>query len=424
VLWGSAYLSVYRGVIGHTLKINPEYEILKQAVEYEDEIEIARLVAQDPACANATVPGTHVPFPIYAIEKGSIRSLRALLEAGADVNVTDISGDSPMLAAVWYQNTDMITLLLEYGADLSHENREGIFPLYRAIKDHDESLVEFLMDVGADINQASSVKNVTPLLAAILEAEDEIALMIAQRRPLFEVPYLCDKDRLLFGITPLFMTFAMHMVSVAQTLVSLGANINAITPLPEAFTPLAYAVFLRNEEAVHFCLQNGADINHKTGENWASHLHLAVIKDSVSVAKILVDAGHPLDVLDKHKVAPLFYAVSENNYKVAEFLLHSGADVNLRGDLKMTPLFRAVMVNNIPMIKLLLSYNACVNITAEHNTTPLMVAAFYGSNEVVELLLAAGADRSILARDGSDALNAALRAGNTRLAALIEDYSV
>jgi ankyrin repeat protein len=93
-------------------------------------------------------------------------------------------------------------------------------------------------------------------------------------------------------------------------------------------TPLCWAVFSQNYQAIDAALALGATFDYKSQN------------------------GH----------IPLNIAVNIKDLKLVEYLLKKGADPNLKGVNEQTALLRAVQMNNIPIIELLMQYGALVDI--------------------------------------------------------------
>ena len=61
--------------------------------------------------------------PIHlASSKGQVAAVGALIEAGADLNVGNYIGDTPLHEAVHYGHKDVVKLLLDKGADKDFPN--------------------------------------------------------------------------------------------------------------------------------------------------------------------------------------------------------------------------------------------------------------------------------------------------------------
>ena len=101
-----------------------------------------------------------------------------LIEKGADVNAPDVRGLTPMHAAAWGGYGDMVDLLISKGADINARDKDGVTPLHAAALAGRLETVALLIAKGADVN-AKNEKNLTPLHAAALGGNREtVALLI------------------------------------------------------------------------------------------------------------------------------------------------------------------------------------------------------------------------------------------------------
>ena len=73
---------------------------------------------------------------MYAAAKGNIRTARALLDLGADVNARNSTGDTALRVAASDGTPDVAKLLLEAGGDLLLPGRLLLTPLDRARERH------------------------------------------------------------------------------------------------------------------------------------------------------------------------------------------------------------------------------------------------------------------------------------------------
>lgn len=169
------------------------------------------------------------------------------------------------------------------------------------------------------------------------------------------------------------------------------------------------------------------DLDAKDSAGYAA-LHKAVFSRRFDEVKLLIDKGARVDVEDKHKLTPLFYAVMNNDEKMikflveignanvnlgkynnplgiaisrgymelAEYLIDKGADINRQDSIGRTFLHKAAEDGNLAAVKFLVEKGARLDVLDEWNHTPLHVAANIKVNkghiEVVDYLVKNGAD--------------------------------
>jgi ankyrin repeat protein len=88
----------------------------------------------------------------WAIRSGQIGAMRALLEAGADVDARDegCNGWTPLMTAIHKDRTDLALLLLEAGADVDARSPGGTTGLIMAAGYGHTDTVRTLLEHGAD----------------------------------------------------------------------------------------------------------------------------------------------------------------------------------------------------------------------------------------------------------------------------------
>ncbi len=90
------------------------------------------------------------------------------------------------------------------------------------------------------------------------------------------------------------------------------------------------AVIDKDISLVDRLLSKGAEINELGSRSFGngSALHLAVREGYLKIAKLLLDRGALVDVLDPFDVTPLHNAAWNGNLEMTKLLLDSGADIN------------------------------------------------------------------------------------------------
>jgi ankyrin repeat protein len=78
--------------------------------------------------------------------------VRQLLQRGADVNVRDDDGRTPLFSAVLAGSVGLAGLLLESGADVNARDQDGWTALHFAAQEHETEIASILIARGADVN--------------------------------------------------------------------------------------------------------------------------------------------------------------------------------------------------------------------------------------------------------------------------------
>jgi len=91
--------------------------------------------------------------PVFAaIYAGDAGALKAALDAGADVNARDATGDSPLHRASAGGNAEMVKGLLSKGAKVDARDDRQHTPLHWAAQNGHADVARLLLDAGADVN--------------------------------------------------------------------------------------------------------------------------------------------------------------------------------------------------------------------------------------------------------------------------------
>lgn len=120
----------------------------------------------------------------YAVRKGDLESIRSLLARGADVNVMDDDGMTPLAFDIetvpdHAKATAIARTLIAAGADVNLKDEKETTPLKLAVyqfEDREGELVRVLLEAGADANAADDY-GTTVLMHAVHAANQKAALI-------------------------------------------------------------------------------------------------------------------------------------------------------------------------------------------------------------------------------------------------------
>jgi ankyrin repeat protein len=241
---------------------------------------------------------------LYAARKGCLECAKLLVAGGADINLTDPDGISPLLLATLNLNFDVAAFLVQRGADVDKWDQWGRSPIYAAVDMN-------TLPVGGRADRPSSdATSPLQLIDMLLKAGANPNLQLK----LFP-PYRSLRDdrgadgMLTIGTTPLLRAAKAGDIAAMRLLLAHGANPNlptvtGITPLLAASgnasarldTRGRYKTEAQAVEAVDLLLASGVDINQRD-RNGQTALYGAAIWGWNDLVKTLV--AHNADVMIK-----------------------------------------------------------------------------------------------------------------------------
>lgn len=109
---------------------------------YTGSLELVQILVSKGAVVNHTSSmGTAL---MAAIVKNHVPVVQFLLEQGAEVNVCDDRGITPLIYAVQFKNHAILKLLLNYKPDTSHVDKTGKTAFEYAVFSGDEAIIQLL----------------------------------------------------------------------------------------------------------------------------------------------------------------------------------------------------------------------------------------------------------------------------------------
>ena len=117
------------------------------------------------------------------IKRGDMTYLRYLLSRGADPNLRDGQGETPMLLAVQYGQPGMVDILVAAKANANLGNGGGETPLIRAVQKRDLGLVRTLLAAGANPDQTDNVAGMSARDYAKADARSPAIMKLIDDKP-------------------------------------------------------------------------------------------------------------------------------------------------------------------------------------------------------------------------------------------------
>ena len=244
-------------------------------------------------------------------------------------------------------------------------------------KDHANIEKDYLANVEKDLTLTE--------LHRIKDGEQAVELVLNNSMDI-DTLGLCNR-------TPLMMASLSSSSAFIETLIDLGADVNA-QRTDDKVTPLQLASSWNNYMAVRLLLEHGADANIP-GDDGLSPLHLAAAKGFFNVVRLLIDGGSSIDLLSKTGRTPLRMAVERKHYMIARLLLDHGADVNIPDIDGYTPFHCAASQGCSLTAELLIEKVSNVNLRTKRGRTPLYIAVKNQHEQIIKLLLEHKADVSM-----------------------------
>jgi ankyrin repeat protein len=252
-----------------------------------------------------------------------------------------------------------------------------------------------------------------------------------------------DPDaRLDDGRRPLSVAAGLGDATMIALLVAAGAPIDARDDTKLGYTALITAAREDQAASVRQLLDLGADL-HAGDSIDGTALHQTGVAGLAEVALVLLDAGAPVDAVDRAGTTPLIrvaqqadaaihwsqdedgnrtrlpHPLHQRHLDTAELLLLKGADADHLGHDGYAPLHHAATNGATDLAARLLAAGATVNLQNGIGYAPLHAACDSSQVAMVRALLAAGADPDLADNLGFVALHGAACQGSAEVARLL-----
>lgn len=281
-------------------------------------IDMARMLLQAGARADVPTTDSGITLLAKAVFSLKIDQVNLLLDAKANPEVRDTSGELVLATATKRNHIEITKALLEAGASATGEWSSGRSILEACVEERskgDVIIITALIEANADPmkpnNKGLSVfalaiqrsdLEVIRLIARCLisqEADPDVAVhhvlsrqsAAAQEQKVSRLP---SKPRFTHRCADLLVVAAKQgNPEIVGELLALRVSLNERDA--QGQTPLAAAAAANNVKVIDVLLQAGASVNETAGPNDESPLAAAVRGKAVQVAKALIKAGATVD---------------------------------------------------------------------------------------------------------------------------------
>ena len=335
---------------------------------------------------------------LEAVSNGSLNDVKRLIESGANVNVRDKYGATPLFLSIYGEHIDIInTLLNSQFTDVNLKNGYGETPLYAAVETDNEDVVKAIVEganeKGLDLNLADT-RGKTPLHIAARENNP------------FIIEYLMTCENIQPDMQDDEMKTALHIAAENNYSEAIDAfynsKMNSNITDRDGRTPLYTAAELGHVHSVQSITYYMNPDNNAVDRDGKTPLYIAAEKGHSEVVKFLLtyrklkcskQARPEVNKADKDGKTPLYIAAEKGHSEVVKILLYfeppqdstqAKTNVNQADNDGKTPLYIAAQKGKLNVIYILLQFQGTDIEKADKNgITPFMTAYKHSNLHVV-----------------------------------------
>lgn len=215
-----------------------------------------------------------------AVLKGEDANVIKSINKGADVNMRDENGCTPLFFASMngYQST--VKILLDHQADINASCNNGVSALLMASGRGHMSIIQLLLDRGADVKKKSR-EGYNALIYAMTSGDTSIIQSLIAHGA--EVNY-----RFVFNQTPLIYATTTGKTPIVQMLLESGADITAADD--NGYSALMHAIKINKEDMVQLLINKGALVNDRARDGYTT-LRYAKSLGNEKIVQMIIAAG-------------------------------------------------------------------------------------------------------------------------------------
>jgi len=394
-------------------KLNPKQRIngktlLMVAVE-KDYFDMASVLINDGKVSVDELIVDGKTALMYASQYGNLRMVRLLLQAKANRDLADDSGDTPLMFATVNNHAQITLELLGRGENIClKDNNAALDEFFDAIKKGNLNNVKNLLDGnygliyknkdGWDgLMYAAKNKNYA-MLDMLLQRKKYTKDTRENQKYLMIAAAVGDANLIKSILAGAEKQDLEHTYLYGLMLAAAGGHLDVVKilsaknpPYPQFF---GWNVFMHAAKNKHIvlikALLSGQESDSKNQDAWIDIMIAAANHDSSSVLKLIKRVN--IETQDKYRIIVLLIAATSGDIDTLKLFFDKkfiGGRFNAGGN---TLLMHAVYGDNADIVHMLLENGARLDDKTSSGKTALLVAASTGNKKIIEDLLSHGAN--------------------------------
>lgn len=177
-----AFMAALMAVPGTAQVGSPGYRFL-EAVRDREGNAAMELLNQSNTIVNTREITTGQTALLVVVERRDLVWIRFLLQRGADANIADRAGQTPLVRATQLGFVDGAEALIRGGARVNDGGSSGETPLHLAVQRRDTAMVRLLIASGANPDQSDNITGLSPRDLAVRDGRAAAIVALLDARP-------------------------------------------------------------------------------------------------------------------------------------------------------------------------------------------------------------------------------------------------
>ena len=344
-----------------------------------------------------------------AASSGDMDAAEELIKSGADTNIRNRFGVTPLMTAARRSDISMVKQLLDCGADVNMQTYDGATALHfvasRFEGNAGADIICLLCDRGANTEKRNDAGATALLDAAEHDNPGAIQALLskganlpARDRTHSNLLHMASKHGSSQVLKFLLDERNPDNIELKHVADSIAANITSLFCADkEGRWPLHHAVVSGNVEcAGYVCDLDSDQVNKEDGDGYTP-LYLATLGSEVPMIDVLLDRGADWNIIcGSTDYTPLHLAMTGLPLDVATALLGRGADPNLKNTAGMSPWDIAAIHGDQTTMRFVLDHDLLLQEDEDQLQRLLSMAVGHQNVDVVSLLLSPYGQYSLL----------------------------